>query len=254
MLKFILVTFLLISAAEAKDFCSRAFEYNDEDAARAAFTHLPSVNSGIARKLIREIQIQAQKNHTYASLDLSQIITDRMAAMWRDSQPRGESWSIVSKTVRLEHGRDRVLPDWQAAGSKSLALWLSAIIKRAIGEQDIGKPRIEFRAHNPKGEGRSVHKWHVDGGYVSVILSLYGPGVEILGPAPKLPNIDAYVRVKSESWLELCSHCTSHVMPARRAVIIFGNKFGNSDMYRPTVHRSPDHHGERGLFVFRYGE
>lgn len=252
MLRLVLSFFVFLSPSLSASVCRDLYTFSDIEIDRASFTHLPSMSSGIVKKLKREIQIQVAKNHSYAVIDLHGIITPRMVDVWSHFQSKDTSWRILFN--RLTIGNDtqaREPMQWQQVGMKNLGLWLKEIIEQALTES-LGKPRVEFRAHNQNGEGVAVNNWHVDGGKISVVLSMYGPGVEVLGSAPKLSSPGDYLKIKNEDWLILCKDCHKHVTPTLHAVILFGNQAGDSIVYRPNVHRSPNHQGDRGIFVIRF--
>jgi hypothetical protein len=250
----ILCTYLFSNQAWSQSKCVDLFA-DESLSGKLRLNALAEVSEERFQKAVEDVRAQIGENHSYAVIDLTDLITEEIGQAWYQALPHAERLTIREKNSRFhDHQFKPVEVDAnQLHGYKALSKWLSRVIETAFDRQlDLRAPVSELRISTPEGDGDSMPYWHVDEGKVAVTLAILGEGTEVLGPALSMGTLQ-YYRQRGDVWNETCTGC--RIIPVKRghALIFLARDAGLKSSLQPTIHRtSPSLKGERLLFVQRY--
>lgn len=204
---------------------------------------LPQPDSQRFHAIVEDVKIQLAGSRAYADIDLSDIFTETLAKAWMnelaDRPPLGflAPSAVVAEQVEKIHR------------------WFEILLEHVVGDRykfcSMGKP--ESRVSRTRDMAISVGGWHIDQCLASFLLPVFGPGPEMLGPAPIFENPGTYTRsFTSQEWFEMCPGCQPRVLPRGHLALFLGTEVGNLPTLRQGIHRSPAAFDERYLIVSRF--
>ena len=195
-------------------------------------------------------------NRGYATLDLKSYIDLGWAEPLFEELTRLQEIA-KARRIRGKVRRDlldgrllhfKVLPKEYQTQLRFLAQFVSVIIKRAFPDlMDSAKfVEVDLRWSSNAFHSPDIQTWHVDGGGLSAILNLAGPGTEILGSVTNTGHCEF-----EDYYLEKLGKLpTGQIQPGR--LLIFSGSY-NPELFRHSVvHRSPITNEPRLLIVFRF--
>lgn len=256
MLFFIAVNPSVSSSAASK--CEQQFlDFNDS---ATLLPKLPQPGTAKYKALSKQIRSQLKQTGSYAVLDLSKVFTEIYGRTWNQSLPRNSASQFSKGEILFsENGqyKSQRAFDSQAHAVDVIQSWLQELIQTSIGRKL--NPRVaNLRASIAEERSAEFADWHLDGGGVSVTLSLRGPGTEVLGGVPLAHLVSRQFRSGSgRHWESVCAGCRAITVPEGHALILLGTDangaLGLSGVtLTPTIHRTPNYSGDRILLVYRY--
>lgn len=249
-----IILLIICNTALAQLRCAELFEkQNIPQASVKEF--LPKKNSVHYIQMVTDLRQQILSTQSFGVIDFTKILPKDLVEFWIQSFPHDrQAWlqdnqlEVVNPTTGYSENIKKPIETIRSIQivEKWLKVFVEDVLQTSLNKQGSNLDiRNSFKGQNHVSAGG----WHVDGGRVSISLSLRGPGTEILGPLPaaavKSGNFDKNLE-------KICKSCFPFMVKPGHAVVFFGTGIADIDpKLLPTVHRTPSFDEDRMLILFR---